>query len=204
MKILDAKSFAAGLVTGTLGITTVFAATGIQSAVLSGTAMTLNGTPLPLDRSLVSVTMEQEPEAVLYAPAEELLAKLGYTLRYDKEGHTLEVLSDGSLPRETASAALPEGNVAINVASHAGQKNLAESGSFQAEDHQTLVLKVTSDIRGGSVDLFLFDPSGKEQRMTIESGDMTREIPLEKGTWQYNCSGLFKDGGSIRITGTIR
>ena len=98
MKILDAKSFAAGLVTGTLGITTVFAATGIQSAVLSGTAMTLNGTPLPLDRSLVSVTMEQEPEAVLYAPAEELLAKLGYTLRYDKEGHTLEVLSDGSLP----------------------------------------------------------------------------------------------------------
>ena len=76
MKILDAKSFAAGLVTGTLGITTVFAATGIQSAVLSGTAMTLNGTPLPLDRSLVSVTMEQEPEAVLYAPAEELLAKL--------------------------------------------------------------------------------------------------------------------------------
>ena len=182
----------------------MFAATGIQSAVLSGTAMTLNGTPLPLDRSLVSVTMEQEPEAVLYAPAEELLAKLGYTLRYDKEGHTLEVLSDGSLPRETAAAALPEGNVAINVASHAGQKNLAESGSFQAEDHQTLVLKVTSDIRGGSVDLFLFDPSGKEQRMTIESGDMTREIPLEKGTWQYNCSGLFKDGGSIRITGTIR
>ena len=39
MKILDAKSFAAGLVTGTLGITTVFAATGIQSAVLSGTAI---------------------------------------------------------------------------------------------------------------------------------------------------------------------
>ena len=33
---------------------------------------------------------------------------------------------------------------------------------------------------------------------------MTKEIHLEKGTWQYNCSGMFKEGGIVRIVGTIK
>ena len=202
MKILDAKSFVAGMIVGTLGLTTVFAATGIQSAVISSTGVTLKGVSLPLDRPLVSVTMEQENEAVLYAPAEELLEKLGYTVHDDSAPHTLDIIPGQGLPQEASQDTLPEG-VVMNIASHTGQKNLAESGSFQAEDHQTLVLTVTSDIQGGSVDLFMFDPNGNQQRITIGSGDMTREIPLTKGTWQYNCSGLFKDGGNIQITGTI-
>ena len=43
MKKFDGKSFAAGVIFGTLGISTAFAATGIKSAVLSDTVMTLNG-----------------------------------------------------------------------------------------------------------------------------------------------------------------
>ncbi len=41
MKKFDLKSFAAGLLIGTLGITTAFAATGIQSAELCDTKVTL-------------------------------------------------------------------------------------------------------------------------------------------------------------------
>lgn len=87
---------------------------------------------------------------------------------------------------------------------YTNQKNIAESDSFQAENNQTLTLNITSDIKGGSVDLILFAPHGKEQRITISSTDTTKEITLEKGTWQYNCSGIFKDGGNVRIVGTIK
>ncbi len=69
---------------------------------------------------------------------------------------------------------------------------------------QTLILDIASYIKGGTVDLFLFAPDGTERRITIGSGNTTEEVALEKGTWQYNCSGLFKDGGNVRIVGTVR
>ena len=94
--------------------------------------------------------------------------------------------------------------VVFDLENHAGQRNIAESGSFQAEQNQTLVLTITSDIQDGTVNLFLFDPNGKEQRITISSGNLSKEIPLEKGTWQYNCSGVFKDGGNVKIVGTVK
>lgn len=94
------------------------------------------------------------------------------------------------------------GNIIINL-SNKNTFNIAESGSFQAKNGQTLTLDITSTIKGGTVDFFLFDPNGKEQRMTIGSSNFTQEIPLTEGLWQYNCSGIFKDGGNIKIIGTI-
>ena len=73
-----------------------------------------------------------------------------------------------------------------------------------AEQGQTLVLTITSDIKGGSVDLFLFDPNGRQQRVTIGAANVSKEIPLEQGIWQYNCSGVFKDGGNVKIVGTVK
>ena len=46
MKKFDVKSFAAGVIVGTLGISTAFAATGIKSAVASDTVLTLKGASL--------------------------------------------------------------------------------------------------------------------------------------------------------------
>ena len=60
MKRIDLKSLAAGIILGTVGITTAFAATGIQSAALSDAKVTLNGASLPLSTPLVSVTMDNE------------------------------------------------------------------------------------------------------------------------------------------------
>ena len=83
MKKFDLKSFAAGLLIGTLGITTAFAAAGILSADLCDTKVTLKGSPLSLNHPLISVTMEDGQEPKLYMPADELLTSLGYTLHYD-------------------------------------------------------------------------------------------------------------------------
>lgn len=206
MKKFDIKSLIAGMIIGTLGITTVFAATEIRSASLSDANLMLNGAPLSLNKSLILVTMDDEQTASLYAPAIELLETLGYTVHYDSVTNVVNVVTGNGSFKESASNGntASESSVVMNLTNHAGQRNIAESGSFQAEDNQILTLTVTSDIKGGAVDLFLFDPNGNEQRITIGSADITKEIPLEKGIWQYNCSGMFKDGGNVTIVGTIK
>ena len=202
MKKFDLKSFAAGLLIGTLGITTAFAAAGILSADLCDTKVTLKGAPLSLNHPLISVTMEDGQEPKLYMPADELLTSLGYTLHYDNGKNTVDLLpGNASLPDAVSYG---NGDPVIALANRPEQRNIAESGAFQAEDNQTLILEITSDIKGGSVDFFLFDPNGKEQRIVIESSDIVKEIPLEKGLWKYNCSGIFKEGGNVKLIGTIR
>ncbi|WP_353095936.1 M56 family metallopeptidase [Tissierella praeacuta] len=96
-----------------------------------------------------------------------------------------------------------EENIVINL-KNSNSYNIAESGSFQGENGQILNLNIKSTIKGGTVDLFLFDPDGKEQCITIGYENFTKDIQLIEGLWQYNCSGIFKDGGSIDITGSIR
>lgn len=204
MKRFDVKSLAAGVIIGTLGITTVYAATGIQSAILSNTQITLSGVSLQISKSLISVTMDNEQSASLYAPVNELLDKLGYTVNYDSVKNTVDLVPAGNSTHGVSGGINSEGNVVIDLINNTNQKNIAESGSFEAGNNQTLILNITSDIKGGSVDLILFDPNGIEQRITIGSEDITKEIALEKGIWQYNCSGMFKDGGNVKIVGTIK
>lgn len=202
MKKFDLKSFIAGLLIGTLGITTAYAAAGIKSANLCDIKAALNGSVIPHTHPLISVTLEEEQEAELYLPANEFLTYLGYTLHYDHEKNTVDLI-----PGSDNFSNVPNhinGNAVIDLSNNPDQRNIAKSGSFQAENNQTLTLKITSDIKGGSVDFFLFDPDGKEQCITIESSDTTKEILLKKGVWKYNCSGIFQDGGNIKIVGTIR
>ena len=204
MKMFEAKSFVAGVLVGALGLTTAFGATGIKSAGLNDMTITLKGASLSLDRSLVWVSINDEENPSLYVPADEVFEKLGYGVHYDNVRKTVDLIPGEVGSREIAGDVAAQGKVVLNLANHAGQKNIAESGSFQAEQNQALVLTITSDIQGGAVDLFLFDPAGREQHITIGSGDLSKEIPLEKGTWMYNCSGLFKDGGNVKIVGTLR
>ena len=204
MRKFDLKSLAAGFIIGTLGLTTVFGAAGIQSAALSNAKVTLDGALLPLGQPLISVKMDDGQDASLYAPVNEVLEKLGYTVNYDEASNTIDITTQLSKAQEAAGQAAPQGNVVIDLANHPGQRNIAESGSFQAEDNQRLTLEITSDIKGGSVDLFLFDPNGIEQRITIESVNMGKTIVLSKGEWKYNCSGIFKEGGNVRIVGMIQ
>ena len=70
MKLFDLKSVAAGIIIGTFGVTTAFAAAAIQSAVPSGAKVTLDGSPLTLEKPLISVSMEGEQDTSLYTPAD--------------------------------------------------------------------------------------------------------------------------------------
>ena len=166
--------------------------------------VTLNGASFSLSKPLLSVTMENEQEEHVYAPVNELLINLGYGVNYNAENNTIDFIPQNRIPQVNVDESRSNGNAVFNIANYTDQRNIAESGSFQAEDNQTLILNITSDIKGGTVDLFLFNPNGKEQRITIGSTNWTKEIPLEKGTWQYNCSGIFQDGGNIKIVGTIK
>jgi hypothetical protein len=177
--------------------------------------VTLNGANVPLNRSLVSVAMDNETNASLYMPVRELLEYLGYTVEWDNARNTVNIFSGRqsnniSRPDNThdivgniVGNSAASGNTVFNI-SNSNSFNIAQSGSFQAENNQTLVLEITSTIKGGSVDLFLFDPSGREQRITIGETATTKEIALSRGIWQWNCSGMFKDGGNINIVGTIK
>jgi hypothetical protein len=204
MKKFDVKSLVAGVIIGTMGITTVYASTGIKSAVLNNTKVTINRESLPLSKSLIWVTMDNEQNANLYVPANELLEKLGYTVKYDDAKNMVDLIPGSNSSQESIGDIITEGNVVMSFTNIPNQKNIAKSGSFKAENNQTLILNVTSDIKGGSVDLFLFDPNGKEQHILIGSENITKEIALGKGVWQYNCSGMFKDGGNVKIVGTIK
>lgn len=97
-----------------------------------------------------------------------------------------------------------EGNEAavLNLANN-GQNSITQSGSFEAKDNQILTLTVTSDIKGGSVDLFLFSPDTHEQRITFSGSDEEKTIALSAGRWDYNCTGFFKSG-EITIIGEIQ
>lgn len=110
--------------------------------------------------------MDNEENASLYVPADELLEKLGYIINYDNEKNTIDLIT-GNSSQKVIDNTVSEGNVVINLANNASQKNIAESGSFQAAENQTLVLNIISDIKGGTVDLFLFDPNGKEQQVDL-------------------------------------
>ena len=63
-------------------------------------------------------------------------------------------------------------------------------------------LVIQSDIKGGTVDLFLFSPDNKEQRITLGGSDETKTIDLSAGRWAYNCTGFF-ESGRITIIGCL-
>lgn len=75
-----------------------------------------------------------------------------------------------------------EEEVVFHLSSN-GHSGITKSDSFEAEDDQILTITIQSDIKGGSVDLFLFSPDNKEQRITINDSDETKTITLSAGRW---------------------
>lgn len=95
----------------------------------------------------------------------------------------------------------PQKGAPVFKVSNNGGREVVQSGSFQAADGQKLIIEVAADLTGGNVDLFLFSPSGKEERLTFGSSDITKTIELSEGTWAYNATGFF-ESGNITINGT--
>lgn len=201
MKKFDVKSAVAGFLAGVLLISSTFAVgSGIRFAEFNTTKVTLDGVDMPLKNALLSVGKDGERDTSNYMPLRELLEKLGYKVDWDGENNTVKLTSPGEV--QTAG----RGDVIIDVNTSKGSHNIAKSGSFQAKDGQSLKLKISSQIGDGSVDLFLFSPSGEETRITLTPSDkmenILKEIPLSNGVWAYNCTGFF-ESGSVYINGTI-
>ena len=128
---------------------------------------------------------------------------------------TLTICSGGAYTGTSAAAPnhLPENtsvqdtgakaadDIAFHLTSN-GQHSITQSGSFEANDNQILTITILSDIKNGSVDLFLFSPDSKEQRITLSGSDETKTVALSNGRWAYNCTGFF-ESGTISISGTV-
>lgn len=93
------------------------------------------------------------------------------------------------------------GSVVFNLNSD-GQNSIHHSSSFEANANQTLLLDIQSSVIGGTVDFFLFSPTGQGQRITIGGSDKTETVALKAGRWAYNCTGSFKSG-AVTIKGQL-
>lgn len=96
----------------------------------------------------------------------------------------------------------PSDTSVLNLSS-SGRGSITQSGSFESTEGQVLTLSVQSDIQGGAVDLFLFPPNRKEQRLTFDGSDQTVTVALSAGRWDYNCTGFFRSG-DIVILGELK
>jgi len=101
MKKFDVKSVILGLIIGTIGITTAFAASGIKSATYSNAKVTLDDVSIPLNNSLVAIVQEGEEDARLYMPLRELLEHIGYDVNWDSKLNTVNLISNNMQAENT-------------------------------------------------------------------------------------------------------
>jgi len=121
MKKFDVKSVAAGLIIGTLGITTAFAAGGIKSATYNAAKVTLDGNSVPLNESLVAIVQDGEEDAKLYMPVREMLEYLGYNVEFDSEVNTVKLSSakqDIELPESPSEPNTGNIHMSDNIPEH--------------------------------------------------------------------------------------
>lgn len=91
MKQFDLKSLFAGLIIGTIGVTTVFAATGIKSATFSNSKVHFNGQEIPLKNQLVAVVKEGSKDAQLYMPMRELLEYMQFNVEWNSKDSSVNL-----------------------------------------------------------------------------------------------------------------
>jgi len=84
MSGLNIKSFAFGLIVATIGLTTVFASTGIKSATFNENKVIFNGKELDIrSTQMISVIKDGESNVNNYMPVRTILEQMGYTVEWD-------------------------------------------------------------------------------------------------------------------------
>lgn len=197
------KSFIAGIIVGGMCMT-AFAGGIISSAEYKSYDINLNGENVISNAELVSVLEKNSNNMKLYMPVRDVLEELGYTVEWDKNNSTVNIVNSsnyyGKNNYDTKDSA---SNQVINLKNR-NTFNMSESGNFYAKDNQVLKLQIDANLINGSVDFVLFNPDGDEQEsINITKINDTKIIELSKGRWAYNCSGMFRGGGECRIIGII-
>ncbi len=112
MKKFDLKSLIVGVFIGTIGLSTVFAASNIKSATYSPSRVYLNGKEIPLKNSLVSIVKYGETNAQTYMPMRELLEFMNYVVEWNPKDSSINLsLNDKNGGIKTESPEL----VALNL-----------------------------------------------------------------------------------------
>lgn len=196
------KEFIAGLIIGSIGITSVFGASFIKSAEYKSYDISLNGEKISISEPFISVT-DTNDSAKVYMPVREILEALGYTVSLYDKSNTINIVNDKSYYNIEQPPNNESNNVVIDLKNR-NTFNMAESGNFYAKDNQTLKLQIDANVINGSVDFTLFNPDGEEcDTIHITKMNETKTIELSKGRWAYNCTGMFRGGGECKIVGII-
>lgn len=103
------KSFVAGIIIATVGVSALFAAGGIKSASFNSYKVILDGKELDLGgQQMISVVKDGEQDASNYMPVRGVLEAMGYKAEWDGQGKAVIVTSPQNLPVST-----PEPTAAI-------------------------------------------------------------------------------------------
>lgn len=95
------KGFAAGLLVGVVGLTTVFAAGGIKSSAFNTNKVSFNGKELDLSgNQMISVVKDGEDNSSNYMPVRAVLEQMGYKVDWDGNTNTVII---GNMPIELSA-----------------------------------------------------------------------------------------------------
>ncbi|AOT71870.1 stalk domain-containing protein [Geosporobacter ferrireducens] len=95
MKKLDIKSLIFGVIIGTLGVTTVFAAGGIKSATYSNSKVYFYGNEILLENPLVTIVKDGSSDGQLYMPMRELLEYMQFKVEWNSEDGSVNLTMNG-------------------------------------------------------------------------------------------------------------
>ncbi|MCL2852827.1 MAG: hypothetical protein FWE20_07325 [Defluviitaleaceae bacterium] len=107
---LNIKSAAVGFLIGTIGVTTVFASTGISSANFSAARVYFYGREVPLENQLILITKDGETSAQMYMPMRELLENMNFIVEWDSENNAVNLTMMGN-PGAVTNSPGESGNV---------------------------------------------------------------------------------------------
>ena len=103
------KSFVAGIIVGVIGLTTVFAAGSIKTAIFNENQVIYNGQTLSLSQPMVSVVKEGEKNASNYMPVRAVLEAMGYAVDWDSSRNAVVINGNG-----TTETLDPKMEIAVN------------------------------------------------------------------------------------------
>lgn len=182
MRKFDVKSLVVGIVVGTVGITTVFAASGIKSAEYRNSELFFYGQKVTLDNPIVSIVKEGSNEEVLYVPAKELLEQFNFQVNINpKKGTIYMGLDDNYNPYNPYTGKSASHEVAGKVGNNynmfrmEGDKKILDFGIDELKPAETIcfggiflnnVESIQYDINGDGVGSLLIYGDTVENQTT--------------------------------------
>lgn len=144
------KVFIGGFIAGAIGLTTVFAAGNIISAEFNSNQVMFKGRSLDLSNSpMVSIVREGEDNATNYMPVRAVLEQMGYTVNWNGNTNTVEIIENAPKVSEEFSEWINEMHEYLGITWNDFPEirdYLNYIGTNQGVDHATVGLMLIEDL----------------------------------------------------------